>query len=247
MDSEWFIQLKIISSGIRSPSSTVLKPVRRNKFLRRYKFGYRLGSDESSLKRLRIILWDVKSNNNITNSEYTTSYVSIYEIEPRFHMTLESTFGPTTLWKQGIEDMYGGTVNPQTGVYNVPFESPMFVHFYKVNKIIKFALGSGQSHEHVSTYHHNKKLFGAIPGVYEIVHGMTNMQMIVVSGTPINDSTNKALVSTSTCALAIVRRSTRNFTYAPQNRARYQYTETLGTISSANVVTDTTIKLDSDA
>jgi len=162
-------------------------------------------------------------------------------------MTLESTFGPTTLWKQGIEDMYGGTVNPQTGVYNVPFESPMFVHFYKVNKIIKFALGSGQSHEHVSTYHHNKKLFGAIPGVYEIVHGMTNMQMIVVSGTPINDSTNKALVSTSTCALAIVRRSTRNFTYAPQNRARYQYTETLGTITSANVVTDTTIKLDSDA
>jgi len=171
-----------------------------------------------------------KVTTTFTNSEYTTSYVSIYEIEPRFHMTLESTFGPTTLWKQGIEDMYGGTVNPQTGVYNVPFESPMFVHFYKVNKIIKFALGSGQSHEHVSTYHHNKKLFGAIPGVYEIVHGMTNMQMIVVSGTPINDSTNKALVSTSTCALAIVRRSTRNFTYAPQNRARYQYTETLGTI-----------------
>jgi len=72
-----------------------------------------------------------KVTTTFTNSEYTTSYVSIYEIEPRFHMTLESTFGPTTLWKQGIEDMYGGTVNPQTGVYNVPFESPMFVHFYK--------------------------------------------------------------------------------------------------------------------
>jgi len=52
-----------------------------------------------------------KVTTTFTNSEYTTSYVSIYEIEPRFHMTLESTFGPTTLWKQGIEDMYGGTVN----------------------------------------------------------------------------------------------------------------------------------------
>jgi len=121
----------------------------------------------------------------------------------------------------------------------------MFVHFYKVNKIIKFALVQASR---MNTYRHITitRSFGAIPGVYEIVHGMTNMQMIVVSGTPINDSTNKALVSTSTCALAIVRLQ-RETLHTPQNRARYQYTETLGTITSANVVTDTTIKLDSDA
>jgi len=84
MDSEWFIQLKTISGGIRSPSITVLKPVRRNKFLRRYKFGTGSAVTSQVANGSELYYGTSKVTTTFTNSEYTTSYVSIYEIEPRF-------------------------------------------------------------------------------------------------------------------------------------------------------------------
>lgn len=182
-----------------------------------------------------------------TNTEVTTAYMHIYELSPRFHMVTEAGYNPVVCWKSGIDDAYGSVINAHNKVYNSPFDSQMFTRFYKVKKVIKLVLSPGQSHEHISTYYHNKGLFGAVTAPYEINRTMSNMHMIIASGTPISDATTNTLISTSTISINCVRRTTRNYTYAPQLRSRYIYSESLGAITSANVVTDVQKIIDTEA
>lgn len=183
-----------------------------------------------------------------TNVELTTSYVTIYEISPRFHQLTASSNTPKSTWKDGLVAEYGGaSLNFHTMVYNKPFDSSLFTHFYKVKKTYSFALAAGESHDHEATYNHNRAVHGCVAYSHEIFAPMSKYQLIVVSGTPINDSVNNTLVSTSTTSLNVVRRLTRKFTYAPQLRTRYMYADALNTITSANVISQAIKQADAEA
>jgi len=59
-----------------------------------------------------------------TNMEMTTSYLDIYEIEPRFHIPAGND--PATLWDAGLFSE-GAQVNAVNFVYETPFKSRLFL------------------------------------------------------------------------------------------------------------------------
>lgn len=195
-----------------------------------------------------LVYGNVVDTTVFTNQELTTSYLHIYEISPRFHMAGNSTL-PMERWDTGIQYEYDGTA--PTGIYLYPYEKPfrsqLFCVTYKVEKIIQIELAPGQSHKHVSTYGINKLVHGAIAAQYSTSRGFSNFRMYVASGTPINDATNNALVSTSTISIDVVTQRLYDVTAYPQTRTRTYSTNTLGAITTAKVVTDTAVINDGSA
>lgn len=196
---------------------------------------------------------NTKVTTTFTNSELTTTYVKLYELQPRFHITTIGIYGPLSCWNAGIVNMADAVaINPHQRPYMSPFDSEMFTRFWKVDKTISFALAPGESHEHVSTYYHNKGFHGTLTQAYDTFRGMSHAQMITASGTPINDNTSvMPLVSSSTVALNCVRRVTRTFTYAPQLRTRYTTLDTLplsaSLVGPVKVISDAIVQTDTDA
>jgi len=178
-----------------------------------------------------------------TNMEMTTSYLDIYEIEPRFHIPAGND--PATLWDAGLFSE-GAQVNAVNFVYETPFKSRLFCLYYKVKKIIKIELSPGQSHKHKATYHINKRVDGAVLRTYDILRDVTKFQMYVVSGTPINDATDTTLVSTSTIAMDVVNRLSYKYIRDVVIRDSYVSTTALGQITTANIISDSSIKPDAE-
>ena len=188
----------------------------------------------------------VKKTTTFTNADLGTVYLSIYEIVPRFYI-VGATRTPSSLWQQGLNDqLLPGPFEPDTylNVYNKPFESQFFTHFYKVLKVQKVELSSGASHKHVSTYHKNSSLIGYMRAVFHHSAKHTNFQMYIASGTPINDAEVPMNVSTSSVNINVVEDVNYNYTFSPSLRTRSVHTTDLGAIASANVVTDTQIVAD---
>lgn len=183
-----------------------------------------------------------------TNQELTTSYLSIYDTKPRFHMP-NAIDTPLYLWNLGLEYQGGDTPTRDTylDVYEKPFRSELFTTFYNVLNVQRVELSPGATHKHTARFHLNTKIQGYKSIVFDFIRNYTNYQMYIVSGTPVNDVTVNTLVSTSTIALDVVRKITYNFTIANQSRTQTISTVSLGAITSANIITDTTIKPDSEA
>lgn len=194
-----------------------------------------------------LVYGEVVDTTTFTNQELTTAYLDIYEISPRFHTT--ATILPIERWNLGLGYEYDGTApsNVYLYPYEKPFRSQLFCLFYKVEKILKVELAPGQSHKHTSKYGINKLVHGGIAAQYQTSRGFTNFRMYVASGTPINDATNNALVSTSTITIDVVTQRLYDVTTYPQTRTRTYSTNTLGAIASAKVVTDTNVISDGSA
>lgn len=178
-----------------------------------------------------------KSTLTFTNVDLATAYVTMYEITPRFHI-LDSANGPTNAWDAGFEEQKtGGLSNDDyTDVYSSPFDSQRFCLFYKVNKVTKFELAQGQSHCHKATYHVNRPVHDQIQNSFTIYSGIYKANMIVISGTPINDQTTRANVSTSSVAVDIVEYVTYEYTFASNLRTIRSYQNTLDPITTAELV-----------
>lgn len=183
-----------------------------------------------------------------TNQELTTCYLSIYDIKPRFNISnaLES---PLYLWDIGLQYQGDdtGTRDTHLDVYEKPFRSEMFTNYYNVLNVQRVELSPGSTHKHTVRYHLNAKMLGYKFVSFDYVRNYTNWQMYVASGTPVNDATTLTSVSTSTIALDVVRKVTYNYTISNQARTQSISTTALGAIASANIITDTTIKPDSEA
>lgn len=186
-----------------------------------------------------------------TNQEIATSYLTIYEIEPRFHMS--SAILPALYWQLGLHQQSDTTTDYYTFAYEKPFKSKLFCCYFKVMKSIEIELGAGQSHKHSSTYHINKPLHGCLcnsAASFGTLKGFTKYRMYVVSGTPVNDS-NVSLVgnvSTSTVALDVVNNITYNFTYAASTRAKYFMSDGMSAIvNTPNVLTQVQKVADTEA
>ena len=135
----------------------------------------------------------------------------------------------------------------QNDPYEKPFRSRTFLSFYKVEKIIRFELAPGESHKHSSTYNINKMIHGSLVEAFGYVKDYSTFQMYVVSGTPINDTTNTSLVSTSTITVDIVHNAQYSVTKPANVFDQTVSSNGLNNISSAKVVTDTSILPDASA
>lgn len=181
----------------------------------------------------RMYLGSTMSKLTFTNQDISTCYVQMYEIEPRFHS--DATEDPVVLWDEGYEDS-GSTLDTYVDAYQSPFLSHKFCLFWKVNKIIKFELQQGQSHCHTAMYHINRAVHGAITQKFTHFRDISRINMVVVSGTPINDATNEAAVSTSSCAVDIVESITTNFTFAAATNVFRSYANNLDAIVQGQTV-----------
>lgn len=183
----------------------------------------------------KFILQKTVSQMTFTNQDLATAYVQIYSIVPRFHVPAGQN--PIALWDKGLEDQSAtpGLNDDYRDVYAKPFSSQNFCLYYKVDKVTTFELQQGQSHCHETTYHINKEVHGQIVNAFAGIRGITKHNMIVVSGTPINDLANKTLISTSSCAVDIVEKVTTHYTYAASQRVVRTFVNGLNTITSAEI------------
>jgi len=79
---------------------------------------------------------------------------------------------------------------------------------------------------------------------YDILRDVTKFQMYVVSGTP-NDATDTTLVSTS-IAMDVVNRLSYKYIRDVVIRDSYVSTTALGQITTANIISDSSIKPDAE-
>jgi len=82
----------------------------------------------------RLFYSDFELITTFTNMEMTTSYLDIYEIEPRFHIPAGND--PATLWDAGLFSE-GAQVNAVNFVLRNTFKSRLFCLYYKVKKLLK--------------------------------------------------------------------------------------------------------------
>lgn len=183
----------------------------------------------------KFIFKTLESKLTFTNQDLATAYVSIYSLVPRFNTPANNA--PITTWDRGLENqqLVPGTNTQYLDAYNKPFSSQDFCLFNKVEKVTTFELGQGQSHCHETTYHINKEVHGQLVQTFSYLRDITKHNLIVVSGTPINDLTTKTLVSTSSCAVDIVEHRKKVYTYAASQRAVRTWFNELGTITSAEI------------
>lgn len=172
-----------------------------------------------------------------TNQDLATAYVTLYEITPRFHIP-SGTYNPFELWDYGLElqSPTGASNDHYRDAYAKPFESEIFCLYYKVEKVVNFELQQGQSHCHEVTHYIHKAIHGGITLGFQGYRDITKYCLRVISGTPLNDLNNKALVSTSSIAVDIVEKVVKHYTYAASQRVLRTYSNTLGAITTAELV-----------
>lgn len=189
----------------------------------------------------------MKVTTTFTNVELTTTYLHIYEMEPRFHLSSAGNINPISIWDTGL-NYEADTTNVvySSNIYASPFKSHRFVDYYKVNKIISVELPAGGSHCHTSTYHLNRTLRGSVPLSYGSIRDFTKYHMYIASGSPLNDSVSS--VSTSTIKLDIVTRREHDFTYDASYREKAQFETSLPTLNATvKVVTQDAVVTDGNA
>lgn len=179
-----------------------------------------------------------------TNVELTTAYLSIYEIAPRFNTGTT----PLTAWEEGLADeANAASTTYSTYPFEKPFRSQKFCLFFKVLKVHMIELSPGASHKHTSKYNINRVVHGAVANTNMYTKNFTNFRMYIATGTPINDATNKSLVSTSTISIDVVVQRTRTMGSDSRPRTLIYADNALNTITSAQVVSDSVIEADGNA
>lgn len=184
-----------------------------------------------------------KATTTFTNQELTTTYLTLYEMVPRFPITSVNYF-PIVSWDTGLDEECGTSgVSYSAMPFSSPFKSHRFVDYHKVLKIIRLELAPGESHQHVSTYRINRGFRGTTTSSslgFVARPGFTHFLMYTAAGQPLNDSTTKTLISTSSITVDIVCRREYDFANDPYYREKGQYENTLGTITAAKVISDST-------
>lgn len=194
-----------------------------------------IGSSSTIYQTGKFIIESMTSKMTFTNQDLATAYVTIYSVVPRFH--IPAGFDPISRWDKGLEDqqLIPGGNDDYRDAYAKPFASQNFCLYYKIEKVTNFELQQGQSHCHETTWYLHKEVHGQITNNFGAYRDITKYNLVVTSGTPINDLTTKTLVSTSSCAVDIVEKISKKYTYAASQRILRTYVNTLSPIATAEI------------
>lgn len=182
-----------------------------------------------------IFIDTITVDTEITNQSKSTTYLDLYEITPRF--SFESAYDPVNVISSGST-----AEGVSTGAVSLGLRPTMikkFTYMYSIHKKFTIELGQGQSHRHTATYHVQKRYNEAY---YDLLGGsrqlpqVTKWLLIIASGAPLNDSTTKTNVSTSTVALDIVRKERYKFLYTQPAYTTYTFVSSLPAITTGNVM-----------
>lgn len=168
--------------------------------------------DTNGSNTQQCILRSIEQEYMISNASSTNVFIKIYECTARndFFSTTNSTslglsiWHPTGAFDQGVYDVNNGMNANTLGI--TPFNSQLFTNNWIVDKIYHVELGAGRSHKHLSRFSPNRMVLESRVSRNSILKGVTRAVMILAYGSPINDTTNNTLVSTSHVELNIVRK-----------------------------------------
>lgn len=169
----------------------------------------------------------------ISNASLCTSYVKIYEVEPRKDISI----GPNSAWFGGI-DLQETNTSPSAAIpMTTPFDSVYFCKQFVIKRVINVELPQGSSHIHRSTMNLNYRMNGkAMDNSPNYVKGRSFFQLVVAYGAPVHDSVNEANVSTGEVQLDIVQRFSISG-YKINITPKYlSLTNSLGTISNQEYI-----------
>jgi len=120
-----------------------------------------------------------------------------------------------------------------------------FCLYYKVKKIIKIELSPGQSHKHKATYHINKRVTCSVKNLRHSkrCNKIPNVRSIWYA----NQRCDRYHISdTSTIAMDVVNRLSYKYIRDVVIRDSYVSTTALGQITTANIISDSSIKPDAE-
>jgi len=168
----------------------------------------------------------------ITNCSEASVFLDLYEVTPRYAMGNANNSGAAA--NEGISEASGGTASFNSiGTY--PTMSRRFTTLWKIHKKYTVELSQGRTHIHKAYYQMGQKWNQSLYDVYGTGWYLPNFSkqlLIVQSGQPINDQTDKTLVSTSSTSIDIVRKERFFWYYNNPTNSLFKFTNSLSTIAT---------------
>lgn len=150
----------------------------------------------------------------------------------------DTSYDPVSSWNTGLLDSSTGSNNSYS-LAITPFTSSLFTSQFRVLKQQRVALPPGTTHAHVVNYRPNKVFNTEIlRESSSALAGMTIFTMFVGHGSPIDDSTNNSLVSTSACILNVVQTKQLRYSWVADTQNNFTNISYLNTITTANVMNE---------
>lgn len=147
------------------------------------------------------------ATNLITNQENSNCRMTIYDIMARRDVHTAGYLEPNTAFLNGFADASGGTAAQALVPGITPYSNSRFCEMYKIVQTTDVILAPGATHNHTIRYNPHKLMSNEIDT--ELVSGsigkFTFYSLVIFSGTPINDSVTKTVVSLSPINLDVVQ------------------------------------------
>lgn len=181
----------------------------------------------------------------MTNNTNANVFVEIWEGYYRRTCANDATI----MWRQGLTDQgltgpTGATTAPDVLYGMDPLKSKLFTQFCRVTNVTSLELGEGRSHKHVSRYYanhkYNNELLQQYGTSYKYLSGMTRFIMPIYRGSPVNEKTNVALVSTSVVCIDQIVTMKHSFFYNTPNQYSMFTSGTFPTLSTPSTMNEAT-------
>lgn len=180
-------------------------------------------------KTARLILHSIHAESLITNCENSNARIYLYDIIARRDVQT-GYVDPTSVFQAGFADASTGGSAANYLVPGVtPFGNHRFTEWFKILQTTEIILSPGATHTHVVHYAPNRLQSHEIDSATSAgcIAGLTVYTMLVVHGTPMNDSVTKTDVTLGPMNLDIVRKEMMSYSYAHQNYASDTITNSL--------------------
>lgn len=169
------------------------------------------GANAAALKQIYVT--DYSHKYMITNTSNTTTFLDLYEVEPRSDLSVY----PQTAFNDGIKNLIGQQTAGNADAYGMtPFMSKLFTSSYRMKKIFKIEMPPGGTHIHTSHYRINRKYpFANQQGDAgnQIVKGFTKSLLLVAHGEVINSTAVSPVLTPAPVSLNILFTEKRRFRF----------------------------------
>jgi len=149
----------------------------------------------------RILLESYRGEAILENVQLSNVRITLYDCIAKRDLPVAIESTPVTAWTSGYTAMAAGSVtNPGA----TPWESDQFNDFYKVINKSEIILGAGACHRHIVTGRPNQLLTGAVGQTFNGYRDCTYFLLMVVSGSPSNDTVTQTQVSLGVATVNVV-------------------------------------------